>query len=367
METLSFGLSPLTGESINGVNNLGRAVGQIGGHDRGRELSQGWAVIESSPHARRSLVVIDPGVEHIERLLVGVKPGHGVKVLDGDRDGLTQLTQLLTQHPGLTQLHLVSHGRPGALQLGNGWVTLAQLVANSNRVQGWSQALAEDAEILIYGCEVGQGDRGLQFLQALRQLTHCNLAASSELVGDPAQGGHWTLDLQLGAVQSPSAFTAATEANYSATFMPTAVDDGDSGDALGQIVVDEDTVLRLDQARLLTNDTPGSNPFFLDNFFNGLLITGFSQGPNGEVRSDGAGNGDGTGTIEYTPNANFNGTDFFTYTIFDGTGFDTATVFITINPVNDAPTIEGTTAVTSFIPDTDTFNPFPSVIIRRCG
>ena len=42
------------------------------------------------------------------------------------------------------------------------------------------------------------------------------------------------------------------------------------------------------------------------------------------------------GTLTYTPAADFNGTDTFTYTISDGTGGRTATVTVTVNPVNDA-------------------------------
>jgi large repetitive protein len=45
------------------------------------------------------------------------------------------------------------------------------------------------------------------------------------------------------------------------------------------------------------------------------------------------------GKITYTPNLNFNGTDIITYTITDGTGaLVTATVTVTVTPVNDAPT-----------------------------
>ncbi len=44
------------------------------------------------------------------------------------------------------------------------------------------------------------------------------------------------------------------------------------------------------------------------------------------------------GTITYTPYADYNGPDSFSYTNTDGNGaMATATVFITINPVNDAP------------------------------
>ena len=50
--------------------------------------------------------------------------------------------------------------------------------------------------------------------------------------------------------------------------------------------------------------------------------------------------GGGTG-LTYTPDANFTGTDTFTYTITDGAfATDTATVSITVTPVNDAPTAQ---------------------------
>ena len=48
------------------------------------------------------------------------------------------------------------------------------------------------------------------------------------------------------------------------------------------------------------------------------------------------------GSFTYTPTANFSGTDSFTYRANDGTSnSNLATVTITVNPVNDAPTISG--------------------------
>lgn len=52
--------------------------------------------------------------------------------------------------------------------------------------------------------------------------------------------------------------------------------------------------------------------------------------------------------VRYTPNANFNGTDTFSYTVSDGNGgTDTATVTVTITPVNDAPQAANDTASTT--------------------
>ncbi len=52
------------------------------------------------------------------------------------------------------------------------------------------------------------------------------------------------------------------------------------------------------------------------------------------------------GKIVYTPIADFNGTDSFTYTVSDGVLTDTGTVTITVRPVNDNPIAEEDVAVT---------------------
>jgi hypothetical protein len=50
--------------------------------------------------------------------------------------------------------------------------------------------------------------------------------------------------------------------------------------------------------------------------------------------------GGGTG-LTYAPNAGFNGSDSFTYTVSDGNGgTDTATVNVTVTAVNDAPVLD---------------------------
>ena len=62
-----------------------------------------------------------------------------------------------------------------------------------------------------------------------------------------------------------------------------------------------------------------------------LAVSSVTQGTNGSVSFSG-------GSVTYTPHANFNGSDSFSYTVSDGNGGSaTATVNVTVNPVNDAP------------------------------
>lgn len=65
-----------------------------------------------------------------------------------------------------------------------------------------------------------------------------------------------------------------------------------------------------------------------------LVVIDATQGENGSV-TIGA-----DSTLAYAPGRNFSGSDTFTYTLSDGKGgTDTATVSVTVEAVNDAPTI----------------------------
>jgi gliding motility-associated-like protein len=86
---------------------------------------------------------------------------------------------------------------------------------------------------------------------------------------------------------------------------------------------DEDTPVNVP---VLNNDSDVDNPLQPP-----VVVTNPSNGTV-TVNSD--------STITYTPNLNFNGSDTFTYVICDGGTpnlCDTATVIITVNPINDAP------------------------------
>ncbi|WP_417520096.1 Ig-like domain-containing protein, partial [Minwuia sp.] len=109
---------------------------------------------------------------------------------------------------------------------------------------------------------------------------------------------------------------------------PEATDDAASVDEDGTILID-----------VLANDT--------DDNGEPLIITSVSTPANGTAVIEG-------NQIRYTPDADFNGADAFTYTIDDGKGVtDTATVSVTIDPVNDAPIIlvGGTDATGTVVED----------------
>ncbi len=72
-----------------------------------------------------------------------------------------------------------------------------------------------------------------------------------------------------------------------------------------------------------------------------LTVTSVTQGAHGSVVIN------GDDTVTYTPAANYNGADSFTYTVSDGETDDTATVTVTIGAANDAPVAADDSASTT--------------------
>ena len=117
---------------------------------------------------------------------------------------------------------------------------------------------------------------------------------------------------------------------------PTANDDSDS--------VDEDSSVTVD---VLGNDSD------VDDGLDPASVT-VTSGP-----SNGSTSVNPDGSIDYTPDADFFGTDSFTYAVCDFAGAcETATVDITVNAVNDAPTA---------LDDVDTVDEDASVTVDVLG
>lgn len=109
-------------------------------------------------------------------------------------------------------------------------------------------------------------------------------------------------DAEIAVLASPQANTA-----------PVAIDD--------TLTTDEDTQITAD---VLVNDT--------DDDGDVLAVDSLTQPSSGSAMLN------PDGTITYAPTPDFNGSDSFEYTVTDGNGgFDTATVSVTVNAVNDAP------------------------------
>ncbi|WP_164558095.1 DUF4347 domain-containing protein [Massilia atriviolacea] len=150
------------------------------------------------PAAQQILFVEDDLADY--RQLSGT--GMDVVVLDARQDGLRQIAQALRTRRGISALHLISHGAPGALKLGSLALDRRQLSARSADLDAIRAALRADADILLYGCSVAEGKAGQDFIGELAGRTGARVAASDNLTGASAHGGDWLLESRTGALRS---------------------------------------------------------------------------------------------------------------------------------------------------------------------
>ncbi|MGQ4647525.1 Ig-like domain-containing protein [Lyngbya aestuarii] len=164
-----------------------------------------------------TLVFIDSSVDQYQSLADGVNPGAEVFILDATRNGIAQITEVVQQHTNFEAIHIVSHGSPGSLQLGNTKLSLGTLDDYANDLKIWSLT-SSLSSILLYGCNVAAGDAGEVFIKQLQELTGATIAASAKLTGSKALGGDWNLEVTTGEIPISLAFPTAVREAYNFVF-----------------------------------------------------------------------------------------------------------------------------------------------------
>ncbi len=165
-----------------------------------------------TPNRSASILVVDSTIKDYQQLIAGVKPGTEVHVLDPAQNAIDQITQLLLNRSGISSLHIVSHGAANVLQIGNTWIDRNKLDRYATEFKAWSTALTDNADILLYGCDVGKGDQSL--IRSISNLTQADVAASTDFTGSARLGGNWTLEASTGPIESEIPFNSATIAAY---------------------------------------------------------------------------------------------------------------------------------------------------------
>ncbi|MFB2968826.1 DUF4347 domain-containing protein, partial [Aerosakkonema sp. BLCC-F183] len=201
-----------------------------------------------------SIVFIDSTVPDYQSLAAAVAPGTDVIIIYPTGDEINQISDILAARHNINAVHIVSHGSPGSLQFGNSQLNSQNLHLYANQLQQWRNSLNSNADIFLYGCNVGadlsppspllpsqganptppspllpsQGANttppspwrgggqggGVSFLQQLSELTGADIAASDDLTGNWAKGGDWELEKATGNIESSLAFQPEGIAGY---------------------------------------------------------------------------------------------------------------------------------------------------------
>ncbi len=167
--------------------------------------------LEGAPAAmgeEQAIVFIDESVEDIRQYLDGIDGTIEIVLLDADTDGVEQIAAVLAERRDLDAIHIISHGQAGALFLGNATLDVTSMQGeHRDELAIIAQALGEDGDILIYGCDFTAGEEGLEAAMLLGALTGADIAASDDATGHTDLGGNWELETTIGQTEA-AALTA---------------------------------------------------------------------------------------------------------------------------------------------------------------
>jgi ubiquitin len=167
----------------------------------------------------REVVFFDGQVPDLALLEAATRPGVARFVIDPGSDGVAQITAILARFRDLDAVSIVSHGSPGDVSLGSVDLSTASLTAEAASLRQWNRALAPGGDLLLYGCDVAATPVGCDFVQQLAGLTGANVAASTDLTGDPALGGDWSLEFATGPIDATAPFVPGSLAGYHGLLM----------------------------------------------------------------------------------------------------------------------------------------------------
>ncbi len=199
----------------------------------------------AAPTSRQEVVFIDTNINDYQTLMEGIDPNADVILLDPTRDGIEQMAEILKDRSGIDAIHVISHGNQGELQLGTGVLNMMSMQdAYADELATIHQALTEDADLLIYGCDFGQGDAGSAAARLLAKLTGADLAASTDNTGSLQYGANWDLEYQTGTIDSHVVIDSSTQeewigklATINVTTFADVIDAGDGVTSLREAVL----------------------------------------------------------------------------------------------------------------------------------
>ncbi len=194
------------------------------GNSNAAETAQSPTTATNQLSAERNktleLVFIDPATSNYQQLVDDLLASSDdqrefeVYVLNGNTDGVQQISEILEGYSSVDAIHLVSHGDNGAIRLGNTWLNNQSVNSYAGQLALWQSSLTADADILIYGCDVALNPAGQELSEAISALTGADVAASTNDTGHVTVGADWSFEYFVGQVESTGAFSQDLQENW---------------------------------------------------------------------------------------------------------------------------------------------------------
>ncbi len=197
--------------------------------DRVSLYTAGEMVVSTSQDSTapaREIVFVDSTLTDADTLMFTSREGVQVVRLDASTDPWQQMTATLAGQTDISAIHILSHGAEGELILNNHAYSATELEGYTAQLQSWSDHLTQDADILLYGCNIAASADGRALVDSLAAKTGADVSASADATGSDLLGGNWSFEYSTGAIETSIALAA--DSGYAGLFSTVALD-GKSG------------------------------------------------------------------------------------------------------------------------------------------
>ena len=174
----------------------------------------GHPAAEQAPSAARTLLVLDSRIENREQLVAQLPANVTAVVVNGGEDGLAAISAALAKLGQVDSIQVLSHGSAGQFTLGSRTLSTDNIGQLGQTLEQWRDHLGADADIQLYGCNVGAGAAGKTLVSELARLTGADVAASSNETGSTAAGGDWNLETRVGDIDKAIALSSTAIAGF---------------------------------------------------------------------------------------------------------------------------------------------------------
>ncbi|EKJ98666.1 protein containing Cadherin domain protein [Rhodopirellula baltica SH28] len=160
---------------------------------------------QQSASVASEIIIIDALTPDLEALLEDLRlhrEGSEVIVLDANRDGVAQITEILESRTNVRALQIISHSEDASVRLGNLWLGAENLDAYAGDIASWQHALTSDADILFYGCDLATDANGRTLVDSIAALTGADVAASDDDTGHARYSADWDLEYATGVIDA---------------------------------------------------------------------------------------------------------------------------------------------------------------------
>jgi Domain of unknown function (DUF4347)/Cadherin-like domain len=184
---------------VSGANNQTILAAKLNSNDHvfvtaTRDSTSNATVFK--PKRMQNLVIVDGALLDQELLLEPLlnRTDIEIRFLPLDGDALSGVGAIIRNYHDLKTVHILSHGSEGELQLLGHRLNAETLFQEKEFIKDFSGALANDGEVLLYGCNIGMGAKGQIFVDTLAKLLGRPVAASTNKTGNQKLGGDWVLE-----------------------------------------------------------------------------------------------------------------------------------------------------------------------------